>query len=634
MARAHRESQLRRSEVPTAVAGIPPAFYGPAPGHSAVAVGGATLLPTPPQLPVQRWAGAPVNGQARVSTGPTSAAAPGGPGVPWAAYGVKQGLPSMPAYVPTESSMAFPSASFLAPLPQRLPSGGAAVNTNANPSINGPPPTQQPASPGGPIGRGPEQFLHRETYHADEIPYHRPWVGSDTTLVPFDPSRFKSDPNYDHLPYDAGSEIGVFTGKHANRTQQPWVNGFRGLYRDGPIPVSPTWLGETNLIAPHFLVYGDCRLGAAYIQQNARDLVNIATKLNLDVDFKLTATERFHAFVTPLNDGGSVTRIEVQDGEARFIDEFDPNFDTIFFEGDIGSLWGGLTGQDSPFDLPIAMGIYPWLAQNGVWFNDAVLGVATTIPARNNAALNWSNYDLSFFAVFDELTSPAFGGGNDVHAYGGALFLEAYDGYVESGYAYLNNLDVPELSYHNATLAYTRRIRALMSTSLRVLLNEGQRGPVRTADGQLFLWENSLITRYPSTVVPYCNLFAGFGRPQSVARAAGAGGVLANTGIVFETDGLNNTPTLDATAANTFGGAVGINLLDNTLTQQLVFEFGAVQIQGRSAARNAAGNQYGFGARYQKVLNHAWILRFDALYGFLDQASDIAAIRSELRWKF
>ena len=137
-------------------------------------------------------------------------------------------------------------------------------------------------------------------------------------------------------------------------------------------------------------------------------------------------------------------------------------------------------------------------------------------------------------------------------------------------------------------------------------MNAGQstEGGPNTADGVLLLSENSLITAFPSTIVPYLNMFAGFDRPQ---KAAGAN-VLRNTGILFESDGLTGYPTLDDTARNTFGGALGINILPRDFSQQLVLETAYVGVMGDAADRFAQGDQYGLGARYQLPLNNSTIL--------------------------
>src|SRR6185295_7769772 len=146
----------------------------------------------------------------------------------------------------------------------------------------------------------------------------------------------------------------------------------------------------------------------------------------------------------------------------------------------------------------------------------------------------------------------------------------------------------------------------------------------------LVLVENSFITSKPSTLVPYFNLFAGFDSPQSLARAADSGGVLRNTGITFESDGVTNYPTLDATGRKSYGGALGVEYLFN-LDRQVVFEGSAVE---RMGAHNTAGNQYAIGARYQQPITNAWIVRLDAMRGWRQGERDIFGARVEIRRKF
>ena len=121
---------------------------------------------------------------------------------------------------------------------------------------------------------------------------------------------------------------------------------------------------------------------------------------------------------------------------------------------------------------------------------------------------------------------------------------------------------------------------------------------------------------------------------QRMTRAAVSGGILRNTGILFETDGLTGFPLLDDTGSNSYGGAIGLNWLADDFSHQVVLELATVQTFGLQAGRKAVDDQYGLGARYQKPLNQAWILRLDALYGFLDSADDLTGGRVELRYKF
>jgi hypothetical protein len=143
--------------------------------------------------------------------------------------------------------------------------------------------------------------------------------------------------------------------------------------------------------------------------------------------------------------------------------------------------------------------------------------------------------------------------------------------------------------------------------------------------------ENSLVTSLPSTLVPYFNAWIGFDRPQPLADDSG---VLKNTGINFETDALTGFPKLDDTANDTFGGAIGVMYLF-ALDQQLVVEAAAVQaLGGNDADRNARGDQYALGVRYQLPISPTWIVRADAMYGWLENVDNIAGARLELRRKF
>ena len=135
------------------------------------------------------------------------------------------------------------------------------------------------------------------------------------------------------------------------------------------------------------------------------------------------------------------------------------------------------------------------------------------------------------------------------------------------------------------------------------------------------------------TILPYANFFLGNDHPQPIARDPGAGGVLLNTGINFETDALTGFPTLDATGANTYGGAVGCEFLFN-LDRQIVVEAATVQTYGSRRNRNAPGDEYALGLRYQQPLSNSVIFRLNAMYAFIDHSKDISGISAEIRWKF
>jgi len=454
----------------------------------------------------------------------------------------------------------------------------------------------------------------------------------------FSSGDFTPGPIYDGDAWDPGGELDIYGNKRINKIQRPALEWGLPLYLNGPIPRSGTGLGLTNLTQPKFYVYGDFRTAVAQNKNVGNEETIWASRLNLEFDFWLTGTERFHMFWGPLDKRNQFTNVTIDGGDIEFNDFFDgwdERTDTLFFEGDLGYLLGGFQNDYASFDMPFAVGLIPLLFQNGIWIEDAFVGAAITVPARNHPGLDWSNFDTTFFFGFDEITNnQAFNGDNEAaNLVGFTTFIESRGGYIEAGYAFVDDGENLGRSFHSIGASYTRRYLGLLSNSVRVLVNTGQSGPQnsRQADGVLLLMENSFLTRNPYNVIPYANFFAGYGTPRSAARLQGP---LKNTGINFESDLLTGFPILDDTGNNTYGAAIGVDLLGGSFEQQLILEFAALQVFDEPASRVAVGDQYAVGARYQKPLNNSLIFRADVMHGWLDNSDDIFGGRIELRKKF
>ncbi len=468
-------------------------------------------------------------------------------------------------------------------------------------------------------------------------------VGAGSKIVDHSADVFRPDPNYEQTPYSADAQRAIYGGKSAVETIRPLFELGRRQYTDGPFEEGINLVGRKNLLFPALSVYGDWRTAVAWNDNGVGELGQVATRLNLDIDLKLTSTERLHALVRPLDQGGNFTRFEFS-GDNNDNGELvkDLNLETLFFEGDLGSIVTGITDEYATFDLPFAAGLMPLFFQNGVWLDDAFSGLAFSIPARNSPALDISNMDVTFFAGFDKVTTPAIldtdgvQADHNVNIYGATTFIESRQSYWEAGFARIDGRNgFDEFDFNNLTLAHSARFRDWFSNSTRVIWSFGQdrdNNAQQTADGAIILFENSLITKLPSTYIPYLNLFAGFDRPQSAARSDG---ILKNTGINFETDGLTGFPKLDDTGHDAWGGAVGFNYLFG-LDRQIVAEFASVQIFGNEfeTGRSAVADQYALGLRYQQPISKAWIIRADAIRGWRDEQEDLFGVRFEVRRKF
>ena len=448
---------------------------------------------------------------------------------------------------------------------------------------------------------------------------------------------FRSDPQYE-TSYNAQVQVDVYGAKKAVEPPRPLLELGRQQYTSGAYEASSTLLGEKNPLLPGLSIYGDWRTALAYNKNNGKDIAQVATRLNLDVDFKITGTERLHAFFTPLQKDAQFTRFEFagDDTSGDFDFEFDPEPQTLFFEGDLGSIYSGFSGQEAAFDLPFTVGLFPLFLQNGIWANDAILGGAVTLPAQNSKALGLANFDITLFGAFNDVDNAGIIGvdgddNNNTNLFGATAFIDAFSGYIETGYGLIDGRDDQEgLLTHFVTGAYTRRYANTLSNSTRVFANFGD-DPAGDNDGLAIISENSLITSLPSTLLPYANFFVGFGNPQPLVDGNGAG-ILKNVGINFETDALTGYPKLDDSGSNAWGGSIGLQYLFD-LDEQLAFEIAMVQLFENDGI-GAQDAQYGFGARYQIPIDRAWLFRADATYQILEGDEDNFGIRAEIRRKF
>ena len=450
---------------------------------------------------------------------------------------------------------------------------------------------------------------------------------------------FQPDPQYGE-GYNAQGQVDIYGAKRVVDPPRPPVEIGRQQYTSGAYDESGTFLGEKNPLLPGLAVYGDWRTAVAYNSNNGKDIAQIATRLNLDVDLKITGTERLHAFFTPIQENNNkFTRFEFGGGNAdeQFNGELDLDPQTLFFEGDLGSLYSGASGEEASFDLPFTVGLFPLFLQNGIWANDAILGGAVSLPAKNSAELGLANFDVTFFAAFDNVDNAGIIGAADsdnhlANLYGVTAFIDAFNGYIEAGYGLIQGRDERDgLLTHFLTAAYSRRYLNTLSNSTRVFANFGE-DPEGNSDGLAIISENSLISGLPSTLLPYANFFVGFGNPQPLVDGNGAG-ILKNVGINFETDALTGYPKLDDTGSNALGGALGLQYLFN-LDEQLVFEVAMVQPfeDDGIGTRDA---QFAFGARYQIPIDRAWLFRADATYQILEGGDeDNFGLRAEVRRKF
>ena len=109
---------------------------------------------------------------------------------------------------------------------------------------------------------------------------------------------FRSAPQYGP-EYQSADQIKIYGEKVAVEPPRPPIEIGRQQYTSGAYDQESTIFGALNPLQTGLAVYGDWRTAIAFNKNNGKEVAQVATRLNIDVDLKLTGTERIHAFFTP-----------------------------------------------------------------------------------------------------------------------------------------------------------------------------------------------------------------------------------------------------------------------------------------------------------------------------------------------
>ncbi|SVD83605.1 uncharacterized protein METZ01_LOCUS436459, partial [marine metagenome] len=149
-----------------------------------------------------------------------------------------------------------------------------------------------------------------------------------------------------------------------------------------------------------------------------------ANRLDLFANLQLTGTEKILLGLRPVDNNrpDRFTRYTFDGADKDFKNELGLDIETLFFEGDIGSLIPNLDKAGiRPVDFGFAVGRQPITFQEGILINDTVDSVGFI---RNNIPLTGtSNFKVSGMYAWDRLDRNDRSRGADTNMY--ALFSAA-----------------------------------------------------------------------------------------------------------------------------------------------------------------------------------------------------------------
>ena len=419
--------------------------------------------------------------------------------------------------------------------------------------------------------------------------------------IPFRPALFieLGDPFLDTGPLDAGFEVPILGAVWQPRlwsyfinrtTVQTFDNGTPGRLRD----------------------------------------TEIANRMDLYANLQLTGTEKILLGLRPFDNNlpSRFTRYTFDGSNEDFNNELNIDVETLFFEGDIGSLLPKLDRAGiKPIDFGFTVGRQPITFQEGIIINDTVDAVGFV---RNNLVFpGTSNLRISGLWAWDRLDRNDRNRGTDPNMYALFVFADAHVSSYNLDMIYVDDNAANGDGFYIGASAI-QRIRALggMSTAFRInnsIALDDEIGGNVIGNGTL------LSAEFSSTVpgsddIAYFNPFIGIGNFTQAGREQILGGPLASLGILFASPNLSTygaeiSPFTD----DVVGFAAGYQAFWDNHRRNLILE-----IAGRHDYDGQGFDQLGIGFQLQQAIGRYIQAQLEGFYTFNGERDDGAGARAEL----
>ncbi len=318
---------------------------------------------------------------------------------------------------------------------------------------------------------------------------------------------------------------------------------------------------------PQFVGYGSYQLFGFALEQDKRRQDVVGHQLLVDLDLRLTGTERFHMQFRPLgrrNAGGSFYQFSEPEG---YVNNMTAEPDRYWFEGELHSMLGAYVDPFSALDYQIVVGKFPLELHNFMLISDDILGVA--INKNTIYAGELSNLNIQTFWAFNDVDRFV---ASDSRLYGVHVSADHRRTFYEATYAFVEHDTNSSRDAHYTALSRTSHYGP-MTVALRALLKFGDRGGI--GDGQLYVAESNWVRVFDDQplgiehAVFYCNAFLATDGWSPIS-----GGNLNRLRASFEVN-----PLIQIAAGRpreTWGVAVGAQLFrcheDESFLPEIAFE--------------------------------------------------------------
>ncbi len=369
-----------------------------------------------------------------------------------------------------------------------------------------------------------------------------------------------------------------------------------------PVATCLKWFGDQGYMWDvRFVGSGGYELFGFAFEQNSQRQDAVGHQLTLDLDLRLTGTERFHVQFRPLgegNTGGSFFQLSNPKG---YVDNAHAEPDRFWFEGELQSILGGIVSPFAVLDYNVAVGKFPVALHNSLLMNAEILGVGL----GKNTIL-WgglSNLNVQFLYALNDVENAA----GDNRLYGVNAAIDHRRTFYELSYL---------LQQNDVDSRRDARYAAISGTKIFGPLALAARGLFKWDDlgglggGQLFVLESNY-TRFfhenqfgVNKGVFYCNAFH-----ASSGWSPISGGNLNRLRSTFETNPLVRISAGVATGKR-WGVALGVQLFRHHADESFVPEIAFDAPDGEPV--------WGIGMRYLRKLGARTYLESLATIGISD----------------
>ncbi len=361
----------------------------------------------------------------------------------------------------------------------------------------------------------------------------------------------------------------------------------------------------------------------------------IANRLDLFANLQLTGTEKIVLGVraTDNNRPNRFTRYTFDGQNEGFNDEFGFNVETLFFEGDLGSLFPVLDQAGiKPIDYGFTVGRQPIVFQEGILINDTIDAFGLV---RNNIPFpGTSNFRVSAMWGWNRLDRNDFDDpeAEDSNMYGVFVAADTHVSTFNFDAIYVDDELERDGLYFGVSaiqrLAAFGGISAAFRVNTSIALDEEVPGNV-VGDGVLLTAELSKTVPGSDDIV-YFNSFVGIGNFTQAGREAVVGGPLANTGILFASPNLSTygAEINPFTEDDVIGAAIGYQAFWDNKRRNLIMEVaGRHDLSGRPEAFDSLG----VGLQLQQAVGRHVQLQFETFYTLNEGRDDGAGARAEVQ---